>query len=273
MEDADTDGKFCMEAKRMTELLKAMPDCFVTIEIDLDENKAVMKYEKGKYGLSAIAANDYPITEEIDENAVTGRLKMPTTQILNALDKTAFATSDDPLKPIIGGVYWDIEEDAITFVATNTHILAKFRSTQTKPGFKGGFVMHSKGISLLRTLISKEAEVEVVICDKCIFIVGETFTLRTSKVNGVFPNYNRVIPDKFNNTCEIDRASLLDAVKRVSICCSPLHSLMLMKFSMLDMTVEAQDIDYNVSGSESLTCGYSGTEMKIGFNAFSPRHP
>lgn len=91
--------------------------------------------------------------------------------------------------------------------------------------------------------------------------------MRTCKVNGRFPDYNRVIPVNSPFSMEIDRTDLANAVDRVSICADPTHSLIRMKISPIDVLVSAQDISYNISGSESVACTYNGENMEIGFSA------
>lgn len=267
VEDAEGNGRFCIESKRLTELLKVMPDCSVTFTINETTGEVRIKYEKGKFDLSSLKGEEYPQPEEINPDSVVGTLNMPTSQILNALDKVGFATSNDELRPQMNGVYWDIMEDAITFVATDTRVLAKYRSTQIAPGITCSFVLHSRAIPLVRALIGKSANVDVTITDKALYFKGESFTMRTCKVNGTFPNYNRVIPPNAPFTLDVDHNDLADAVDRVSICADPTHSLIRMKISPIDILVSAQDIGYNIGGSESVGCTYQGEELEIGFSS------
>lgn len=267
IEDADGNGKFCVESKRLVELLKAMPDCTVSFTVNENTHELRIKYDKGQFDLSAGVGSEYPMTDKVDEATVEGKLKMPTTQILNALDKVGFATTSDELRPILQGVLWDITEDAITFVATDTRVLGKYRSTQIAPGITTSFVLHSRAIPLVRALISKDANVEVTITERAIYFTGESFTMRTCKINGRFPDYNRVIPKDAPYTVEIDRNDLADAVDRVSICADPTHSLIRMKISPIDILVSAQDLSFNIGGSESVTASFNGSDMEIGFSS------
>lgn len=267
VENADANGKFCIEAKRLTELLKALPDCNVTFMVNDATHEVRIKYEKGKFDLTAHPGSEYPLTDEIKPESIVGTLTMPTTQILNALDKVGFATSTDDLRPQMQGVLWDVTEDAIIFVATDTRVLGKYRSTQIAPGIVCNFILHSRAIPLVRALISKESNVTITITDNAIFFKGDSFKMRTCKVNGRFPDYNRVIPVNSPFSMEIDRTDLADAVDRVSICADPTHSLIRMQISPMDVLVSAQNINFNTSGSESVGCTYNGENMEIGFSA------
>lgn len=143
VENADANGKFCIESKRLTELLKALPDCNVNFMVNDATHEVRIKYDNGKFDLTALPGNDYPISDDIKPESVVGTLTMPTSQILNALDKVEFATSTDDLRPQMQGVLWDVSEDAITFVASDTRVLGKYRSTQITPGIVCNFILHS----------------------------------------------------------------------------------------------------------------------------------
>lgn len=267
LEYSEGNGKFCIESRRLIEILKALPNCDVTFTID-DENFAVgIKYDKGQFDMAAMSGNDYPKNDAIDPTSIIGTLTMAASQILEALDKVSFATSNDELRPIMNGVLWDVAENAITFVATDTHVLSKYRNTHTKPGAAFSFVLSGRAIPIVRALIGREANISITVTGNAIHIKGDSFSMKTCKVSGNYPNYNRVIPANPPYIIEVDRMELADAVDRVSICADAQQSLIRMKVSPMDIVVSAQDLGFNVGGSESVICSFSGSDMEIGFSA------
>lgn len=58
--DAEGEGKFCVDARRMVDLLKEMPDQGISFDIN-DDNLAVeIVYPSGNYSFIAINGNEYP---------------------------------------------------------------------------------------------------------------------------------------------------------------------------------------------------------------------
>ena len=65
----------------------------------------------------------------------------------------------------------------------------------------------------------------------------------------------------------IDRLSLLNALKRVSVFSNQSSSLIKLHLKDNLLTVSAQDIDFSTSAEERIPCAYEGDELSIGFKA------
>lgn len=267
VDNLEGSGKVCVDAKRLTELIKAMPDCPVTFNISEPNLGITIRYTNGKYNLSGLNGIDYPLDNDIKEDEIDGRFEMPASQILSAMDKVGFAIGYDELRPQMAGIFWDVTEDAITFVATDTRVLAKYRSTQTAPGVVTSFILPGRSLSLVRAFIGKQASVKVTTTKNSIFFEGDDFRVRVSKIIARYPDYNRVIPTTHNSVVTADRNDFMNAISRVSICADSQMSLLKLNIQPGTIDAIAQDINYNVGGEERITCDYDGTPIEIGFNA------
>lgn len=267
VEAAEGNGKFCIDAKRILSLLKATPDNLITMEIDDATLAVLIKYTNGQYDLVAQKGEEYPLGTDIDESAAVAELTLPASQITNCLGMVSFAVGSDDFRPNLQGVFWDVMEDAIVFVATDTRQLAKYRSTQTAPGVKCSFILPAKTVAVINNIIGKESSVKITVCDKCVYFVGENFSIRAALLNGRYPDYNRVIPKDNNKVITIDRVALSNAVKRVSLCADNQYNTIQFALSPMDVLVSAQDINFGMGGKESVPCTYTGgDDMHIGFS-------
>ena len=264
---AEGSGKVCIDAKRITELLKSMPDCPVNFNIDKESMTVIIRHQKGKYNLSALSAEEYPQNDNIDPNDIIGSFSLPASQIVSAFDKVSFAVGTDEIRPQMQGIFWDIKPDAITFVASDTHVLAKYRNTQTAPGVETSFILPGKSLSMIRAFISKQAEVNVIVTRKWAVFEGMDFKVTSTLLNGTYPNYNRVIPQNQPIVITVDRNDFSDAINRVSIFADNQNSLLRLKISTDHIDAIAQDLSYNVGGEESIACEYVGDNMEIGFSS------
>lgn len=266
--DAEGEGKFCVDARRLTDLLKSMPDLGITFEID-DANLAIeIKYPSGTYSFIGINGNEYP-QPATESTAETDRLDFtcPTEQIIKGIDNTLFAVGTDDLRPQMMGILWDITPEAITFVATDTRKLVKYRNSMSAPGATGSCIVPLKPATVIKNVFPKEPELHVVIDNKRAVIESPSFTFTCQLLKGMYPDYNRVIPANNPYVLTVDRQSFLAAVRRVGVFVDPGHGLVKFKIAPDNITLKATDSNFCTQAVESVPCDFNHNEMVIGFSA------
>lgn len=265
--EAEGCGSFCIDARRLVDLLKEMPDQGITFDIN-DNNLAVeITYPSGNYSLIALNGNEYPSIKTEDEDSEKLEFTCPTEQIIKGIDNTLFAVGNDDLRPQMMGILWDIKPDAITFVATDTRKLVKYRNELSAPGVEGSCIIPIKPATVIKNVFAKEQEVKITIEPKSATFESPSFTFNCRFIKGVFPDYNRVIPANNPYTLTIDRHSFLNAVRRVGVFVDPGHGLVKFKLTPDKVIMKAQDNNYLTSAWESVPCDFTGSEMIIGFSA------
>lgn len=264
---AEGSGKVCIDAKRITELLKSMPDCPISFNIDEESKTVIIRHPKGKYNLAGLSATEYPLKDEVDPSTIVGAFSLPASQVVSAFEKVGFAVGNDDIRPQMKGIFWDVKPDAITFVATDTHVLAKYRSIQTAPGVETGFILPGQSLSLIRAFIGKQAQVNVTVTNKFVVFEGADFKVLSTLLNGKFPDYNRVIPQNPPIIITVDRNDFSDAINRVSIFADNQNPMLRLKISADRIDAIAQDLSYNVGGEECIACEYAGSDAEIGFSS------
>lgn len=265
--DAEGEGKFCVDARRMVDLLKEMPDQGISFDIN-DDNLAVeIVYPSGNYSFIAINGNEYPSNESVDESTDIVEFTCPTEQIIKGIDNTLFAVGNDDLRPQMMGILWDIKPDAITFVATDTRKLVKYRNAMSAPGVEGSCILPIKPATVIKNVFAKEDEVKVTLEPKSATFESPSYKFNCRFIKGSFPDYNRVIPVKNPYVITVDRQSFLNAVRRVGVFVDQGHGLVKFKIEKDRLTMKATDNNFCTSAREVVPCDFTGTEMIIGFSA------
>lgn len=265
--DAEGEGKFCVDARRMVDLLKEMPDQGISFDIN-DDNLAVeIVYPSGNYSFIAINGNEYPSNESVDESTDIIEFTCPTEQIIKGIDNTLFAVGNDDLRPQMMGILWDIKPDAITFVATDTRKLVKYRNAMSAPGFEGSCILPIKPATVIKNVFAKEDEVKVTLEPKSATFESPSYKFNCRFIKGSFPDYNRVIPVKNPYAITVDRQSFLNAVRRVGVFVDQGHGLVKFKIEKDQLTMKATDNNFCTSAREVVPCDFTGTEIIIGFSA------
>lgn len=121
---------------------------------------------------------------------------------------------------------------------------------------------------MLRNILPKETgDVEIKLDAKNAHFQLENYTMVCRQVEGRYPNYNGVIPQNNPFKVILDRVTLLNALKRVSVFSNQASNLIKLDFSSNQVHISAQDIDFSISADETITCQYEGEPIKIGFKS------
>src|SRR5574344_2149510 len=114
---SEGDGTLVMPAKLILETIKTLPD--VPVIFNVDDNYGI-KITAGEafYSLVGWDMEQFPQLMEMDKSE---SFDIPAPALVNAISRTAFATGNAEMRPVMAGVYCQIYPDYITFVATDAH--------------------------------------------------------------------------------------------------------------------------------------------------------
>lgn len=264
--NAEGSGLFAVSAKILLDPLKELPEQPLTFDINDDNLEIFIHFQNGKYNFIGQKGDTYPQQKPLSENAIS--LTMESSQLLNGISRSLFATAEDELRPVMNGIYFDILPDSLTFVASDGHKLVRFRNLSIKSPERASFILPKKPANLLKNILAKEDDMVLVkFDDNNVYVSCNNFEMVCRLIEGRYPNYNSVIPKDNPYKVTIDRISFLNALKRVSIFSSPASSLIKLNLCEGRMLISAQDIDFSYAAEEMVACQYEGSELNIGFKA------
>lgn len=266
--EAEGEGSFCLDAHRVVDLLKEMPDQGMTFDINNDTFETVISYPNGVYHTAAISGSEYPITTSPDdENAQSIEFDITSEQALRGIENTIFAVGSDDLRPQMMGILWDVKPDRIVFVATDTRKLVRYTDQSIVPGTQCSFILPVKPATVLKTVFGKENDIHVRITERSVCFQSASYKFDCRQIKGGFPDYNRVIPPSNPNILTVDRMAMINAVKRVTVFGNDGNGLIKFNLSENSLLLTAQDSGSGTSGRETLSCDYAGKDMIIGFSS------
>lgn len=263
--ESESDGIIAVSAKRLLEITKEVSNQPLTISIDESTKEIDIVFLNGHFNFMGLPGEEYPLPRALD--AECKNMILPASMVLRGIENTIYAASTETVRPVMTGIYWDIHENDVTFVSSDTHKLVRYINTEKAPGITAAFVLPPKPANILRSTLTKDSgEVSVTFDAKgCIFEFGD-FTLSSMFINGMYPNYARVIPPESPFVLTIDRGSLLTALRRVTLFASKASNLVVLNVQPNEVLLRAQDLDYGMSAEERVNCQYEGNMMTIGFN-------
>lgn len=265
--DAEGEMCFCVTARRLVDLLKELPDQGITFSVNESSYEVEIVYSGGKYNLAAMSGDEYPVFRADDEAGEPISFKINSDALAKALEYTIFAVGDDDYRPMMKGVFFDIEEERITFVATDTHKLVRYIDSRVKPGVKGSCIVPVKPATVMRNVFKKDTELTVTMTRKSATFESDTVRFRCSFLNGRFPDYNRVIPKQSPFRLVLERSAALNAIRRVAVFIDPGYGLEKFKITPEKLLIKSDDNNMCTCARETVPCSFNGPEMVIGFSA------
>ena len=258
------EGRVAISARRLFDIVRMLPE--PTLVLRLKPNHFVeLTCGTSRFRLVGADPQDFPRLpiSEVPFVPVTPRL------LLEMLEMTSIAVSTDETRLNLNGVFFQPVAGGLRLVATDGHRLSMAeRSMEGEFRVDRGVILPRKGVAELRKLLSEgDAEgAELGIGERiCVFRrPGLTFLMQL--VNGIFPEYEKVIPPRNPEPLVLRRTAFLDTLRRVSL---------LSQDQMYTVKLELGDGVLKVS-SQSAELGEAYEEipvdgarpgLRIGFNA------
>ncbi|MBR3854150.1 MAG: DNA polymerase III subunit beta [Tidjanibacter sp.] len=265
VDNVEREGTIAAPVKLMLDSLKEFSEQPLTIEADENTWEITVSWKSGSLKIPGTSGLGYPALPELADDK--SEVDMDVDMMIGGINKTIFATADDHLRPIMNGIYVNIAEGEVTFVATDAHKLVKYNAQAEVPA-ASSFILPKKPSSLLRSILLKEENAVKVAFDKknVVFnLSGSTLVCRL--IEGVYPNYNAVIPATNPNKVIVDRAELLNAIKRVAVCSNQATNLVEFNIAANSINLATKDLDFSYSAQETVMCAYEGSPITIGFKS------
>ena len=265
VDNVEKEGVVAAPAKLMLDVLKECSEMPLTLSVNEENWEIQISWNSGQSSVPGANPVSYPMTHKPTEDSTT--ISLDVDILVNGINKTIFATADDELRPVMNGVYFNLNETELTCVATDAHKLVKF-TVESNCNTKAAFILPKKPANLLKNILLKEeGEVKMTFDQKNVVFELSSSTLVCRLIEGAYPNYNVVIPQANPNKLLVDRIGLLNAIKRVAVCSNPTTNLIRLDISNNKVVLAAQDVNFSISANESLSCSYEGSPITIGFKS------
>ena len=267
LENVNGDGNIAIKSSWLLELLKEFPEQPLTFNIDLETFSVKILSENGEYITVGQNGDDFPRLPTIDKDK-TSTIKVSADVLLNGISKTIFATASDELRPVMNGIYFELSDENLTFVASDAHKLVRYKRADAKSDLDTSFILPKKPASLLKNILPKQkGDITLEFDDKNAFFTLTNYNLVCRLIEGNYPNYGSVIPTENPNKLTVNRNEFYNILKRVSVCANQASNLTRLNIKANELIISAQDVDFSISGEDKLNCQYEGEDMEIGFKS------
>ena len=259
------EGSMAVPARHIIDLLKALPDQPIAIKT-VSDSSFECRWSSGNSVLPYFPAEDYPEIKGAGEDAKT--VIFPAQTLVDGINGTVYATADDEMRPVMNGIYFDIDTDVTTLVASDSHKLICYTTDDVKASDKLSFILHKKPATVLKSIISKDIEEVEVAFDSTTVVFKFGATMMVCRlIVGKYPKYRDVIPQNNANILKIGRVQFLNTVRRVAVCANKASNHVKFDLKPDQLEITSQDLGFATTAYEKVACDYSGADLTIGFKS------
>lgn len=263
-------GEITIDAKIFSDYVNLLPEDKVEfIEKDKDISIKCGNY---KTKIKGEEAKEFPLIPVIDKNDFC---KLNIFDFKKALSSVVFAVASGDNRLELSGIYFKFNNNELVLAATDSYRLAEKKiKLKTSTIKEKEIIVPSKTINeLLRIISSLSSDsktlesdiIEIYISENQVLFSFSAVELISRVINGQYPDYKQIIPEKYKTEIEVNKNDLIRAVKA---------SAVFSKNGIYDISLVFRKKTLNVYSSSSqsgessvdIACDFSGEENDIMIN-------
>ena len=259
--DSDEPCKFTIDCIKMNKLLSVIRTDNIVIEY---EGFDKCKVDIGTKITFDVVHDCYKFDDVSTNNAAS--VIFYNSALKDALNKVSWAVADKKEnRKVFTGVamYVDVENKTITNVATNGKYLAIYKTLTPKINIMKDTkdcvaIIPHEALKMIDSL--DDAFTVVAITDKYMLMVCGNDVLTTKLINGDFPNWKSVVPEKTMYKYKTDTKHLIKEIKQVQKIVKTMEAdADIMQFTLNDCNVGMSPVKYNYNTKCHETVGIEHT--------------
>ena len=257
------DGSTVVPARLIVDAVRSLEAGAVTVN-GSDESVEI-SLGRARFALRAFAVMDFPKLPP-----VTGALtSVVALDLIQGINQVVRAAANDDARPLLTGVLFTTENDALRLIATDSYRLA----VRDVPGVHGlggnhDLLVPARALQELQRAaasLTADAQIGVTLTDAEIcFVVGST-SIASRLIDGNYPSVLQLIPASYPNQLRIAKDTLLTSLKRAKLLAK--DSTSSVRLTMQEKNVEIRTQSHDAGEvDDNVDADYQGEEMTIAFN-------
>jgi DNA polymerase-3 subunit beta len=262
---AERDGTALVPGRVLGDVVRSLPQAAVSAEVDKDRLR--LSCGRAQFDLHLMPnPEDFPELPQVSEDAPVAVMKAEDFASMVAQVARASAAEDGRVP--LTGVNLEISQGHFTAAATDSYRLA-VRTVPWEEGVEAEALVPRRSLEEARRAVEAVgSEVRLVVEPAQVAFLFDDRRLVTRLIEGKFPDYRKLVPAGYERRLTVDRAELMEVVRRVSVvgearagATTPV---------VLHLTEDAVRVTVNSGevgqAEESLPGQLEGEALEIGFN-------
>jgi DNA polymerase III subunit beta len=239
-----------------------------TLDFTGTPTRASVKYERSNYDFHALPADEYPPLPAVTRGtqfAIGGR------RFRDGIEAVIFAASGEEARgAVLMGTLLEVDGSSLTMVATDGYRLAKFVTTLDE-GSSGSerYIVPSRALAEVARNLGSNERISVSALgaqSNQLQMTAGDVSITVRLVDGQYPNYQQVIPAKFDRSIVVSTPLLIGGLRRAELVAGDRASMVKLAIANQTLIVTASS-DVSGTAYEELEVEQSGEDLTIAFNA------
>ncbi|MBM4405436.1 MAG: DNA polymerase III subunit beta [Chloroflexi bacterium] len=270
----EKEGAITVPARLLTDFVNSLPNDKVEMDLSGKSKSLQLKCAKFEARFSGMDAEDFPPIPTIDQGVT---MKIEAEHLRTAIGRVVFAAATEDSRPVLTGVNLEVEGDMLTLAAADGFRLSVDKTKVSTPvKEKLSVIVPARALNEVGKLIAEAKDpvtVTVNAAKSQILFSMENVRLVSQLIQGAFPNYSQLIPQKHSTRVTVDLEEFLRATKAASIFARDASGIVRLHMTPKDgadgegkvaVSARAEEVGDNVGEIEA---HIGGPEAKIAFNA------
>jgi DNA polymerase III subunit beta len=264
-EEIITPGSMCVQARKLFEIARLLPDAPVNFKKE-DNEWVTVKCDRARYKLIGIARDSFPEVPTF-KSAPT---QMPAGVIKTFIDRTIFAITQEESRYTLSGAKFVLDDSGARMVTTDGHRLAFIENKHvTTNGAKQTIdtLIPRKTLAELTKLTTGfDDDISLGMDENHIYFQLGPRLLISRMLYGQFPHYEMVMPKNNDKSVEFNGNLLNLAIRRVALMADEKSHGIRFHLEPNQLVISSQTAE-DGEATETVQTDYAGETTDIGFNA------
>ncbi|RYP83773.1 DNA polymerase III subunit beta [Nocardioides guangzhouensis] len=263
------EGKALVSGRLLADICRSLPN--KPVEMVIDGARVSLTCGSARFSLQTMPVEDYPTLPDMP--TATGTVRSDVFS--HAVAQAVTAAGRDDMLPVLTGVRIEIDGSTISLLATD-----RFRLSHRELGWDPrtpdetvAALVPAKVLADTAKSLTSGSEVTIALAtggtgDGIIGFEGAApggvRRTTTRLLDGEFPKVRSLFPNEHQTTATVDRAALIESVKRVALVAER-NTAVQLAFSDGVLTLDAGSGD-EAQASESIEATIEGEDITTGFN-------
>ena len=267
--DVSAEGRALVSGRLLADICRSLPA--KPVEMTIDGSRVSLTCGSARFSLQTMPVDEYPSLPDMP--AATGTVNSEV--FAGAVAQAVTAAGRDDMLPVLTGVRIEIEGSTISLLATDRFRLSH-RELSWSPGAtdaSAAALVPAKVLADTAKSLTSGVEVTIALATSG---AGEGIIgfegaagggirrTTTRLLDGEFPKVRSLFPNEHVTIARVDKASLIESVKRVSLVAER-NTAVQLAFSEGVLTLDAGSGD-EAQASESIEAAVDGDDITTGFN-------
>ncbi len=275
--DVSEEGRALVSGRLLADICRSLPN--KPVEMSIEGTKVTLTCGSARFSLQTMPVEDYPTLPQMPE----ARGTVSSSVFAHAVAQAVTAAGRDDMLPVLTGVRLELDGDSIAMLATDRFRLSQRELTWTPsaPDIDSAALVPAKVLADTAKALVGGNEISIALSapgsgsgtgEGIIGFEGAAGAgagggvrrTTTRLLDGDFPKVRSLFPSEHLTVARVDRASLVDSVKRVSLVAER-NTAVQLAFSDNVLTLDAGSGE-EAMASESLEAHVTGDDITTGFN-------